>query len=75
MNTAEYSREELLPEMLKLESQLGNLVFGLTDSKYHMVDIYNELKSKNAKAGNPAGKELKKYKKLSFAFYKEIHGG
>lgn len=74
MNKEKYLREELLPEMLKLEQQFANLTFGTSNDKYQMINIYNELLSKNAKAGYPANNELYKYRKLSIEFSDEIRG-
>ncbi len=74
MDKEKYSREELFPEMLRLKEQLVNMVFGSTNEKYQMVDIYNELQLRNEKAGFPANKELNEYRKLSRKFYEEIKG-
>ncbi len=76
MNKESYSREELIPEMLRLQEQLANLTFGSTVSEheYRMIDIYNELLSMNVNARFPATYELNKYRKLSIAFNEEIRG-
>lgn len=74
MNKECYSREELLPEMLKLQDQFAGLIFKSTDGNYRMTDIYNELLDRNKKAGSPADNELKKYRNLSESFNQEICG-
>lgn len=74
MNKKCYSREELLPEMLKLQEQLANLTFKSAEGNYRMIDIYNELLARNAKVGYLANNELQKYKNLSISFNQEICG-
>lgn len=62
LENRKYKKAEYLPEMLRLQSQMADVAFDVTNSEARIWDVYDHLKQLNTERGNIADEELARFK-------------